>query len=177
MATQYLFVCSCGRKTPIETRLAGQAWTCVCGVTHTLPSMLEISRLEPHAAPASEPATALWTLRQRLVFVGAVLLVAALVMAGVIGWNWPPAPTPLTPERIRAHIDSLTVLRTLQVWGDLLHGLEGRPRAELRAYREAALWAQRWLYVAGAIGLAGMATMAGALLATDARPQRAVETD
>jgi hypothetical protein len=129
--------------------------------------MLEIARLQPHPTAARDPVVTPWSLRQRLLFVGTILLVAALVMAGVIGWHWPPAPTPHTPERIRAWIGSLTVLQTVQVWSDLHRGLEARPRREQQAYQEATRWAWRWLYVAGAIGLAGVATAAAALLVTD----------
>lgn len=145
---------------------------CECGAEHTLPTMLEMTRLEPAVSSGQSSSTAPWAVRERLLFLGAVTLVVGLVMAGAIGWTWPPAPPPATPERIRAQIDSLTVVQTLHVWADLLRGLEGRPRREERFYQEQATWARRWLYVAGAIALAGLATMGSALLTNDATRAR-----
>jgi len=162
---QYFFVGPCGRKTAIQPSQAGQVLKCACGAEHTLPTMLEIARLEPAATVAEVVPRHAWALRERLLFLGAVTFLMGLAMAGAIGWTWPPVPSPATPDRIRSQIDSLTVVQTLHVWADLLRGLEGRPRREERFYQEEAAWARRWLYVAGAIVLAGLATMGSALLA------------
>jgi len=62
------------------------------------------------------------------------------------------------------------VLQTVQVWSDLARGLEDRPRPDLLAYREATQWARRWLGVAGAITLIGIATMVAGWFATSPRP-------
>lgn len=121
--------------------------------------MLEIGRLEPVSSPPGARPAAAWAVRERLVFLGAVLLAGGLLMAGAVGWNWPVAPPPATPERIRAEIDALTVLQSLRVWGDVLRGLDARPRRDERSYREAVLWSQRWLMVAAAIGVVGLAVM------------------
>lgn len=168
MATRHLFVCPCGQKTSVEPSQAGQTLKCTCGAVHTLPTMRQISQLQPDPGPAASPAASAWSTRQRFVFLGAVLLGLSLLMAGVIGWNWPVAPVPAGRERIRAQIDTLSIVQTFGVWTDLLRGLDRRPPPERRAYREAVVWAQRWLMVAGGIGLAGVAAIGWGLVA--ARP-------
>jgi hypothetical protein len=176
MDNSFYFSCPCGRKTAVRTTQAGQPLRCECGAEHMLPSMLEIARFEPVASSDPPRLAARWTAREQLLFLGAVLLAAGLVLAGAIAWNWPPVPRPATPEQIRTKIQSQTLLETVREWGDLLRGLEARPRREDRDYQEAAVWSRRWLWIAAAMGAVGIATMAGGLLATRATRARAAQS-
>jgi hypothetical protein len=123
--------------------------------------MLQITRLEPAAAGAS-PAPADWGLHHRL---GAVLVVIGLAAAGGIYWTTPEPPHRPTPAEIRSHAESLTLQASVEEWMDLLGGLDSRPQPAERAYRAAAESAQHWLFVAGAIALAGLATIGAGFIA------------
>jgi len=127
--------------------------------------MLQITRLQPAGAEPSPGPAAGWGLHHRLAFLGAVLVVIALAAAGGVYWTMPEPPRPKTPADIRRQAESFTLLESVQEWGDLMRGLDSRPQPAEKAYREALESARRWLYVAAAIGLAGLATMASALIA------------
>lgn len=138
--------------------------------------MLEITRLQPDPTSDLGPQPTIgWAARQQCAFLGAVLLALGLIGAGLVVWNWPPAPPPATPEWARGHIQSLTLLQTVHEWVDLMRGLEARPRRDERTYRVEVAWAWRWLYVATGIAAVGLATIAYGLLATGAARARAAQ--
>ena len=94
-----------------------------------------------------------------------MLVVIGLVAAGGIYWTMPEPVRPTTPAELRRRAESLTLSESVQEWGDLLRGLDSRPPPAERAYHEGVQSACRWLYVAAAIGAAGLATMASGLIA------------
>jgi hypothetical protein len=126
--------------------------------------MLQITRLE-RAAVESRPAPADWRLHHRLAFVGAVLLVIGLATAGGISWTTPVPPRPMTSAELRHQAESLTLQASVEEWVALMRGLDRRPLFAEKAYREAVESARRWLYVAAAITLAGLATIGAGFIA------------
>ena len=173
MSQKYLFPCQCGRKTVVGPSQAGQVVSCQCGARLELPTMLQIVRLEPAPPETALGPTAGWGLHHRLAFLGLVLMAIGLAMAGGVYGSMPDPPRPQTPAEIRRQAESFTLLESVGEWGDLLRGLDSRPLPAEKAYREAVESARRWLVVAAAIGLAGMATTGAALIARFTRATRA----
>ena len=58
MNAKYLLPCRCGRQMTVEPREAGQTSLCPCGQSLLIPTMLEITRLEPAPAETSLPPKA-----------------------------------------------------------------------------------------------------------------------
>lgn len=132
--------------------------------------MLELARLEAVTEADVAPASA-WGLRHRLTFLGGVLLVAGAALAAAVYGTLPPAPDlPKTADAIRHRAESLSLMESVREWVDLRQGLDRRPPMEEREHREHLAAAQRWFYVAAAIGVAGLGAMATALAMRPAGP-------
>ncbi len=160
MKAQYFLPCSCGRETVVETSQAGQTVRCTCGADLEVPTLMQMSSLrraeqERPIAPASR-----WGLRQRLMLIGALIALPALVAAAYLFSNL-PAQEQVVPTY--APLDSLTIGETWQIWQDLRSGVERRPYPVEEYY---AKWAQRtrqWIGVALVFFGVGMVVMIGSL--------------
>ena len=93
----YLLPCSCGEKIPVEPRQAGQAVQCACGNSVTVPTLLEMAKLERAeaiAVPEAQRHPPLWGISQRLVVLGAVIILLGGSDGGVGRPHAPGAAAP-----------------------------------------------------------------------------------
>jgi len=110
---RYLLPCSCGRKIPIEVGQAGQTIHCECGSSLEVPTMLEMATLEK-VETESPPATpTAWGIRQSLVLLGIVMLLASIVPA-VVAYH--SRPRSRSAEQIREVYQARSPVQTLRDW-------------------------------------------------------------
>ncbi len=102
---RYLLPCSCGAKIAVEPRQAGQTVHCACGKSLTVPTMLEMAKLEraeaaeDRAQGKNPPA---WGVPQILIVLGIVgLLVAGAFAAIAVHLRPPPRIGDLNPETVQ----------------------------------------------------------------------------
>ncbi len=163
MPIQYLVPCSCGRKTPVETRQAGETIKCVCGAKLDIPRLLELKRLEKVAVPTNlpKPASA-WGIGQSLVLSGAVILAVVAVLWILVLKNEAGDPyAKMTPDQIRAHFQKMSPLETLYMWSYLKqNGLN--PRKDYLERTLEGQFAQRKMHLLylGIIAAAGVSLIA-----------------
>jgi hypothetical protein len=131
-----------------------------------VPTMLEMAALEaapePVAAPSAAPA---WGLRPALLFLGSVLLVAAVGWGVYLyGFRRPTPPIDaISPEQIRRDINTLTPTETWNVWEAMKQ--QGLDRRLPKAYADALGRYQGLLAVDVVLGLIGAASLiAGAAM-------------
>lgn len=124
---KYLLPCSCGQSVPVGVHQAGLTVACACGKQLDVPTRRAITQLQPmvEAAPPSATAGG-WGLRQRMMFLGALLLVPALAGLAAIQLTWPadeigpliaqagPADAREWWQALRAGIDTRTNPASLQ---------------------------------------------------------------
>jgi hypothetical protein len=154
---KYLLPCRCGQQFVVEPRRAGETIACSCGAALQIPTMLEMAALEPasevSAAPPSGPA---WSLRHGMLFLGGVLLLAA------VGWGVylyaSVRPTPpidaIDPEQIRQTAKMLTPAQTWAIWENMKQGLDRRVD---KRYADALAHYQGLLSIDGILALIGVA--------------------
>ncbi len=164
MKTKYLLSCSCGRKHPVEATQAGQTLRCTCGEELTVPTMQRLRRLERIDEPdPREVAASAWSLRQKLVLVGAVIAALGLGLSAHVYRGRPQL----------VEVDQLTLPQSLDVWRAYSHAGEivlmpGEVEYEILRERN-----RRWLAVT--LGLAGFGAIVMAsslLIASSPRPRR-----
>ncbi len=159
MTTKYLLPCSCGEETPVEPRQAGELIRCTCGASVEVPTMLEmrgLKRVEPEPTPSQ--AAAPWGIRQRLVLLGSVIMLAVLVLAIVLCWSRPVSPRAgRGPAVIRQQMRDIAPLPSWRAWQALrAAGLDPDNEAEKEAYQESLF---RWwlgmgvVLIIGAVGI------------------------
>ncbi len=168
MQTKYLLPCLCGEKITVEPRQAGQTVECRCGASLEVPTLREMTVLEP-AVP--EPATAVkttaWGIHQGMALLGAAIAIAALTLAVVLVCNRPPAP-PGDPsaEFIRRQTQALTPLQVWRVWSSLRRvGLDPRRPRENPVMAEERFRYRLWLGAVLVIAGLGCAICAASVLA------------
>jgi len=172
-----LLPCSCGEKTAIEPRQAGQTVTCRCGASLEVPTLLQMRRLEavPPEAGVRRAAAPSWGLYHSLIFLGSVITIAAL---GVGTWlvviRPQPVATPPTPEQIRAAIDQASATATWLMWkGIRRKGLDLEPPAEFPDYPKWLFHYRIWMGVTSVFALGGIALIGYATLSLRRRTARA----
>ena len=89
----------------MEPRQAGQAVRCACGNSVTVPTLLEMAKLERAeaiAVPEAQRHPPLWGISQRLVVLGAVIILLGVLMAVLAVRTRPEPPPPdFTPELVQ----------------------------------------------------------------------------
>jgi hypothetical protein len=127
VSVKYLLPCRCGRQIIVEPREAGQTAACPCGQSLLIPTMLEMSALEPAPAEASLPSKHVWGWRHRMLFLGWTLLLFAIILGILIQWNRPVAQIDtIDPDLIRRDADKLPPVQTWHYWGLMKQGLDRR---------------------------------------------------
>jgi hypothetical protein len=155
--TRYLLPCRCGRKITVETSQAGQQICCQCGVTQEVPTLRKIVALESVEAEADSTNATTWGTKQKIALLAAAVLVIAVALMAVMVIQRPTLPR-------RPDLQTLSPLESLKLWEQLLVGPDTSrlpPQQEYRA--EIAGW-WRWVALDGALAMAGLITMAVALL-------------
>jgi hypothetical protein len=144
----------------VEPRQAGQTVPCACGSTLQVPTLLDMTALEPapSVVVASEPPPQTWGVGQQLRLLGAVLLLAALV-GGV--WLYLERPRSrfdvIDPEWLQTYAQKLTPVETLSQWEYAKQGLDRRTDQQ---YAAAVLRFRVWEVVVAGAALAGIALIA-----------------
>lgn len=162
--TQFLLPCECGRKHPVTTAQAGDQLACECGRTVDVPTLRHLTALERVEEEKSQAATS-WGARQGLVFLGAAIVLLAVVGLVLLQVNEPKKiDDPIAVVRI----DKMTPAQVWNVWPMLSVGIMrqllpieaatlAQNKFEIDAWREWRLAA----FIAGGIGFA---VIAGGLL-------------
>jgi hypothetical protein len=159
VSRRYLLPCRCGQQSVVEPQRAGETIVCSCGAAMQIPTMLEMAALEEAPEPAAAPVAATaWGLRPALLFLGSVLLVAA------VGWGMYLygflRPTPpidaIDPEQIRQSAKLLTPKETWNIWEGMKQGLDRRVD---KGYADALARYQGLLAVDAVLALVGAASL------------------
>jgi len=140
--TAYLLPCSCGRKTTIEPRQAGEVVACACGASLTVPTMLEMAALERDETESDIPATRNpWGARQRLILLGIVIGLLAGVPAICLFFTQPTLPKrDLDPQRLRRQVEALNAVQSWQLYRNLRQqGPQWEPLPQEAAHAKALL--------------------------------------
>lgn len=174
MAAHYLLPCPCGKKTEVDSNQAGLQVRCQCGAPLSVPAMrglAALERVEPAAAATGAAAGDTWGRRQGLMFLGGVL-VAAAVLAGAFFWS-------LFPNRPMMQFDyetlqQLSPEQAFVEWRELQKGIE-LPQAEMHVEHferiTDGLW--QWEFVcAGVAGLGVLCIIIGLATRSQRRPLR-----
>lgn len=129
MAQQYLLPCpSCGTKTEVDTRQAGDTVVCRCGERLSVPTLRGLRSLETakDTRPAA-PTRAKWSPLQGVLFSLGVL--AALIGGGLATRHFviyrslaehTVDRTEQVDEDFEKIIDNLTLTQSMEAWGDLV---------------------------------------------------------
>lgn len=157
---QYLLPCQCGRKIPVDSTKAGRSIECECGATLEVPTLGGMKKLEKIAQDHRDSSANTWGPRQRVLLAGVLICLTGLGIAGFFGATRPlPPPHDLRIERIPEHVNNLTLMQTLQLWGALERGLPDELTREDQQYEEDRQAYIRRTGVALFIAAAGLAVM------------------
>ncbi len=155
MSAQYLLPCRCGHSIVVEPRRAGEMTVCpACGASQQVPTMREMADLEPAPRGAQRsPAGAAWQWQQQALLLGAVLVIAAIVL-GIVFFVKRPIPDidNVDPDRIRQSAQKFTPLVTWHYWTLMKQGLDRR--IDQRYTDRLAIYRIQ-LAFAGVVGLTG----------------------
>lgn len=148
----YLLPCTCGRKTPVSTRHAGQTIRCQCGAELEVPTLRGLAELE-RAEPDGRTTRDAWENRHRVIF---AFVVGAVVCFGLAAYMAVRMPAKIELPVIA--VDTNTpILAVYDVYYDLQRGIdvdpptltpEGREQVKLR---ELLLWGIRIVLFVGGI--------------------------
>ncbi len=157
---QYLLPCQCGRKIPVDTTKAGRTLACECDETIEVPTLGGLKNLEQVVEAKRASSAATWGSRQRVLLVGILICITGLGIAGYF-WRGRPLPPPheLRIELIPQHVENLTLIETLQLWGALESGLPEELGLEDQGYRKARQAYIRRTGVALFVAVAGVSVM------------------
>jgi hypothetical protein len=92
---KYLLPCSCGKKIPVETTMAGQSIQCSCGRTLDVPKLQGIRRLERFVETSDTPRKTSSRAGRAL---GIVLIGLIILAAGATHVWWTHSWRPVLPE-------------------------------------------------------------------------------
>jgi hypothetical protein len=140
----------------VETREAGQSSVCACGQPVSIPTMLEITRLEPAPIETNRPSERIWGWQHRLLLLGGTLLATAIV-GGVLlhVYRRPVAPIDaIDPQAVQQTANRLSPLQTWRYWELMKQGLDRS--VDLRYAEKLSIY-HIWQGCAGAVALLGIA--------------------
>jgi len=181
MRTKYLLPCSCGEKIPVDTSQAGGRVQCGCGEELSVPSMRGLRSLE--TAEVSEPRAAAeaarpaWGPRQGLMLAGVLLVVLAIIPAGLLYRQMPEKlrfDVPAVVTHNHEQIDQLPITETWVVWKEdiLGRGLIEYPLPEKQYNEYQRTMHQRWITFALCFAAVGVLMIVGSLaMPKPARPK------
>jgi hypothetical protein len=155
MATKYRLPCHNDAYVAVDASQAGLAVTCPCGEDVQVPTWRELSRLQPvedvaDRATAGRRATggSTWSPQKGLIFLGLVILVGGGASAGYWNATIPTEkPIQVNYEGISKHVDSLTLLESMQDWSELRKGLSRGELPPMQMYLAMQEAHRRWTYI------------------------------
>jgi hypothetical protein len=158
VSVKYLLPCRCGQNVVVEPRQAGQTVVCACGQSLPVPTMLEVTALEPAPVEPETPQAggSAWGWRQALVLLGGLMLLVA-----VAGGAWVYKTRPIAaidrfdPEMVREGIQKLLPTQTWQNWDAAKQQGIGRwtdPR-----YEDAVIRFRTWTTMVIVVAIGGLA--------------------
>ena len=178
MPVQYLLPCSCGRKTPVETRQAGETLVCGCGAKLDIPRLLELKKLEKTAVPTAEVRpSAVWGIGHSLLVSGVVILVGVVGLWFLVLRFTPGDPFEgMTPDQTRAQFQKMSPLKTWETWMYFQQiGLNPRKDRMEREIEGQVAKRQMLLTYLGIAAAGGIAlTVAGIFIVRRKRPKRSM---
>jgi heme A synthase len=155
VSTKYLLPCRCGRQITVELREAGETAVCPCGQSLPIPTMLEMTALEPVLAEASPPSEHVWEWQHRMLLLGGTLLLLGISFGTYFHWTRPVAPSDtIDPEAIRQSASNLTPLQTWHYWRLMKQGLDRRTDQRYADAMTIHRWEQGFAGMAALIGIA-----------------------
>ena len=156
METRYLLPCRCGRKVQVEPRQAGEEIGCDCGASLEAPTMLRMAALERvHPEADSRQAPSPWGSLQGMVFLGTIIVLAALVGSLYLVLTRPTLPS---AEIMQSRTEALTPVESWYRWQALrAAGVEYRRKVDEKAFANLRQRYRLWLGVDVTVGLAGVA--------------------
>lgn len=170
MSVKYLLPCRCGRQIGVETREAGETTVCPCGQSLLIPTMLEITRLEPAPVETSEPAQGAWGWQHSMIFLGGAMLVLAIAYGVYLRWNRPIASIDaIDPQTIQERANRLPPVWTWHYWQLMKQGLDRR--VDQRFAERMSLY-HIGQTTAAVAGLLGLALIAGGMAIEKRKRQR-----
>ena len=175
MSDQYLLSCHCGRQIAIAPRQAGETIECCCGAKLQVPTMREITALEPAPTESGSPLNGKdWGWRQQVRLLGVLLVFASIVIGAVLFLNRPVSPFKvLPPEVLQRSAQKLTPLQTWNEWEAAKRGLDRRIDQK---HADAMVRFHIWLTANAVLALLGIGLIAAPMLVRP-RPAVAVAED
>ena len=128
MTAKYLLPCVCGQQTTVEPRQAGETVPCSCGKPLQIPTLREMTALEP-APPESIPERprSTWGMKHGLRLIGIMLVLAALAGGAWLCMKRPVSQfDTLDPETIQQTYRQFSPLQTWDYWEYMKKGLDRR---------------------------------------------------
>ena len=126
MNARYLLPCRCGQHVVVEPRQAGQTIVCGCGASLQVPTLLDMTVLDPAPPEPAEPASGpVWGFRDGMRLVGIVLVLTAIVFLLLLKRPVSRFET-IDPEQIRMTAERLSPVRTWEIWETMQQGLDRR---------------------------------------------------
>jgi hypothetical protein len=128
VTAKYLLPCPCGRQLVVEPRQAGQTIACACGQLLPVPTLLDMTALEPAPlASASPPPRSTWGLKQRFRLLGIVVLLAAVFLGVLVCLGRPVSRfDTIDPDQLLRIAKTLPPSRSWDVWETMKQGLDRR---------------------------------------------------
>jgi hypothetical protein len=156
VSAKYFLPCRCGQQVVVEPRQAGQTVVCPCGEMLPVPTMLEITALEPVPPEPSLPAAREgWGRAQRMVLLGGVMLFLAIVAGIALQRTRPVAQSDIfDSESIRESAKTLSPPATWYYWTQMKQGLDRRTDQQ---YEAAMVRFRVWMVMAVIAALCGAA--------------------
>jgi hypothetical protein len=118
VSSYYLLPCPCSRKIPVQARQAGERVTCACGTTLEVPTLLGIKKLERAAVSAESIAPrATWTAGHRIIFLGAVIIFASILVGARLFWIRPIDPSDdYPPDKVKQMVNASSPIQSWRLW-------------------------------------------------------------
>lgn len=159
---EYLLPCECGNRVRVSRSQAGQMVPCPCGRTLLVPTLIELRSLESvESENESIPAKKPWGSRQRVLFVGLVVIAISTGFLAYFYYARPlPPPKSLDLAVIQRGIGKLSLLDTYRVWESLQEGPSQKSPAD-RDYEELYGAYQRRMAITGVFLGFGLLTFLG----------------
>jgi hypothetical protein len=182
MTTYYLLPCSCGKKTVVDSGQAGLSLRCSCGAELAVPTMRGLSQLERAEGPPADrrqyaAPQSTWGARQALIFLGLIIMLGALLPAGLAWYTFPQPPRlrDNAQELIHAEIEQGTLMQTWELWKSLRKDfVDEVEMPEMQMYKILAKTARERLIFMGVVGGIGLLLLiAGLLIKKPARREAA----
>jgi hypothetical protein len=165
----YLLPCNCGRKIPVEAPQAGEIVACACGASVEVPTLLGLRKLELAEAPP-QPAIikTTWGAGQRLIFLGAIVILIAVAIGVWLFYIRPMDPfANISPDQMKEKAEILSPAQSLHLWEMLdKGGLNPRKRgSEIVFEGMQAQYRIYWWLVGIVAGTGSVLIAAGIVLA------------